>query len=47
MSLNRTNKKCEQCIHSCKQWSQNVIELCRNFESTQKQCGKQKNKGTL
>jgi hypothetical protein len=47
MPLNGTNKKCQQCLRSCKQWFQNIILSCRNFESKQKQIGKQKNNGTL
>jgi len=36
MSLNGTNKKCQQCLQSCKQWAQNVIMSCPHFQSNQK-----------
>ena len=33
MPLNGTNKKCEQCRRSCKQWSQVEVIYCPKFEN--------------
>lgn len=34
--LDGTNKLCEQCKHSCKQFKQVTVVCCPKFESTQK-----------
>lgn len=36
MPLTGTNKICQQCICTCKQWSQNKLLGCKLFISVQK-----------
>ena len=36
MPLTGTNKFCQQCVNTCKQWSQVKVVSCRDFLSNQK-----------
>ena len=47
MPLYGTNKVCEQCIHSCKQWEQLKIVACPQFTSSQKNNVKSREEDTL
>jgi hypothetical protein len=47
MPLTGTNKRCQQCINDCKQWSQNKVHWCRLFYSKQKFNAKKETEGTL
>lgn len=42
MPLSGTNKFCQQCIRTCKQWEQIQVIKCPHFTSTQKKEGKLK-----
>ena len=36
MPLTGSNKRCQQCINTCKQWSQNILHKCPLFYSKRK-----------
>ncbi len=37
MSLTGTNKLCQQCVNTCKQWAQVKVVICPYFRSNQKE----------
>lgn len=42
MPLTGTNKRCQQCINNCKQWSQVKVVICPKFINKQKVNAKNK-----
>lgn len=47
MPLTGKNKRCQQCVNNCKQWSQIIVHWCPLFCSKQKLNAKKVTEGTL